>query len=110
MALPPLNEEIQQLSLYNLRPIVLHGYVAPFLVLYTGWLYVWMAIYGVEDYYEAGLIALAIIGLLQILTCLFCHWFVDVRTLLTCTKVRKVLYCVKISLCTHIRPVPTQDQ
>ncbi|XP_013409364.1 manganese-transporting ATPase 13A1 [Lingula anatina] len=79
-----VNEEIQRISLYNLRPLVFHGYIAPFMVLYAIWLYVWVTAYGVVEYFEAGMIALAGIGILQILTCLFCHWSVHVRCALTC--------------------------
>ncbi|XP_059170131.1 endoplasmic reticulum transmembrane helix translocase-like [Physella acuta] len=83
----PLSEEIQRLSFYNLRPLILHGYVFPFLFVYATWAYVWTSIYGLEDYFEGGLIALAGIGLLQILTSLFCLWSVHVRCALTCSKV-----------------------
>ena len=83
-----INDEIEQISLYNVRPLLLHGYIAPFLVLYSVWLYMWTIVYGVNDYFEAGLIVLAIVGLLQILSGLFCLWFVEVRCLLTCSKVR----------------------
>ena len=82
-----LNEEIQQIALFNVRPLLLHGYVTPFIVLYAVLLYMWTAVYGVSEYFEAGLIVLAIIGLLQILSCLFCLWFVEVRCLLTCSRV-----------------------
>ena len=82
--LTPISDEIVDISLYNLRPIYLHGYVAPFILIYAAWLYVWTVVFGVDEYYEAGFIALAIVGILQILTCLFCHWFVSVRCLMTC--------------------------
>ncbi|XP_013085670.2 endoplasmic reticulum transmembrane helix translocase-like [Biomphalaria glabrata] len=83
----PLTEEIQRLSYYNIRPLLLHGYVFPFLFVYAAWAYVWAYVYGINDYYEGGLIALAGIGLLQILTSLFCLWSVHVRCALTCSKV-----------------------
>ena len=82
-----IGTEIQHISLHNLRPLILHGYIGPFLVLYGLWLYMWVVVYGVEGYFEGGLIAVAIIGLLQILCCLFCHWFVGIRCALTCSKV-----------------------
>ncbi|KAL3871745.1 hypothetical protein ACJMK2_039723 [Sinanodonta woodiana] len=84
---PPLNEEIQRVSFYNIKPILFHGYVGPFAIIYGIWLYCWIALYGLEDYYEAGLIVLAIIGLLQILTSLFCMWSVGVNCALTCSNV-----------------------
>ena len=87
MARHRLNDEIDHVDLYNLRPLLLHGYVAPFILLYSIWLYCWIAIYGVNEYFEAGLIALAIVGILQVLVCLFCHWFVEIQCLMTCSKV-----------------------
>ncbi len=85
-----IGDEIRHISLYNPRPVVFHGYIAPFMFLYGCWLYVWAQVYGVEDYFEAGLIGFAIIGLLQILSCLFCAWFVEVKCFLTCSKVRLI--------------------
>ncbi|XP_005097645.1 manganese-transporting ATPase 13A1 [Aplysia californica] len=82
-----LNEEIHRLAFYNLRPVLLHGYVFPFLFIYSIWAYIWTVLYGIEDYFEGGLIAFAAIGLLQILTALFCLWSVHVRCALTCGKV-----------------------
>ncbi len=87
MAASIVCDEIASISLFTLRPLLLHFYVAPFIFLYGAWLYVWAFVYGIEEYYEAGLIALAVIGILQILTVLFCLWFVEVRCLLTCSKV-----------------------
>ncbi len=83
-----LNDEIEHISLYNIRPLVLHGYVAPFILLYLMWFYFWVFVYGPEEYFEPGMIALAAVGLLQILVCLFSVWFVGVRCLITCSKVR----------------------
>ena len=83
----PLNDEIQRLSYHNIRPVILHGYVLPFIFIYAVWFYTWTVVYGVNDYFEAGLIAFAIVGLLQILTALFCMWSIDVRCVMTCSKV-----------------------
>ncbi|ESO92805.1 hypothetical protein LOTGIDRAFT_162282 [Lottia gigantea] len=83
----PVNEEIQRLCYYNIRPVVFHGYVAPFILIYSAWLYAWTFVYGINDYFEGGLIAFAIVALLQVLTSLFCLWSVDVRCALTCSKV-----------------------
>ncbi|KAL4219329.1 hypothetical protein ACF0H5_021909 [Mactra antiquata] len=86
MASSALNDDIQYVSFYNIRPLPFHGYVGPFIVIYLGWFYSWTVVYGLEEYFEAGLIVLAGIGLLQILTSLFCLWSVDVRCALTCSK------------------------
>jgi len=83
-----VNEEIESVSLYTLRPLLLHGYVLPFVLLCGGWLYVWVAVLGFGDYVEAGCIGFVIIGLLQVVCSLLCHWFVNVRCLLTCNRVQ----------------------
>ncbi|XP_071154994.1 endoplasmic reticulum transmembrane helix translocase-like [Mytilus edulis] len=88
MSTAAINDEIQSISCHNIRPLFLHGYIGPFVILYAIWLYSWIFIYGLESYFEAGLIVLAIIGLLQILVSLFCVWSVDVRCSLTCSKVK----------------------
>ena len=90
-----VNDEIEFVSLYTLRPLLLHGYVLPFVLLYGGWLYVWVEVLGFSDYVEAGYIGFVIIGLLQVICSLLCHWFVSVRCLLTCSRVRLVfLYLI----------------
>lgn len=88
MAGPALSEDIQTISFHNLRPLYLHGTIGPFCILYLLWFYCWTVIYGVENYFEAGLIALVGIALLQILAMLFCVWSVDLRCWMTCSKVK----------------------
>ncbi|XP_068689455.1 endoplasmic reticulum transmembrane helix translocase-like [Montipora foliosa] len=85
MAAGFLNEEIEYVKLYRIRPVLLHLYLLPFIPIYVAWLYFWTVVYGVNEYFEAGLIALAVVGLLQILSCLFCHWSVHVRCFFTCS-------------------------
>lgn len=82
-----LDQNVQSISLHKSLPIVLHGYIWPFMVLYTIWLYLWLAVFGIDDYYEPGLIALAIIGVIQILVCLSCYWSVHIRAVLATLKV-----------------------
>uniref|UniRef100_A0A131XZR5 Endoplasmic reticulum transmembrane helix translocase n=2 Tax=Ixodes ricinus TaxID=34613 RepID=A0A131XZR5_IXORI len=81
-----VDELVQHVSLHCRRPFLLDGCVSPFVALYTLWLYLWTCVYGVSDYYEPGLIALACLGVVHILTCLFCHWSVHVRCFLSCTR------------------------
>ncbi|XP_030853617.1 manganese-transporting ATPase 13A1 [Strongylocentrotus purpuratus] len=83
---PSMEEQIESVTSYNLRPLVLHGYIFPFVFIYIAWLYMLVIVYGVNDYLEAGLIVLAAIGCVQILVCLFCHWSIHVRCSLTCRK------------------------
>ncbi|XP_060590702.1 endoplasmic reticulum transmembrane helix translocase-like isoform X1 [Ruditapes philippinarum] len=86
MASSALNDEIQYVAYYNIRHILLHGYVGPFITIYIAWFYNWTLVYGLEEYFEAGLIVLAGIGLIQILTSLFCLWSVDFRCVFTSSK------------------------
>ncbi|KAJ8251355.1 hypothetical protein GJAV_G00220460 [Gymnothorax javanicus] len=81
------DELVSSVSLYRRRPKLLHGTVLPFLLfLYPGWLYVWLGIYGATDYPEAGLLALAAIGIVHVLTALSGYWSVHAHCWLTCTK------------------------
>lgn len=87
MASKSLNEEIECIQLYRRRPFWLHYYLAPFLPLYLIWLYTWVTVFGVSEYFEAGMIILAGIGIVQILSGLFCHWSVHVLAFFTCSSV-----------------------
>nr|CAG4640609.1 EOG090X00J5 [Eulimnadia texana] len=80
-----IDDLVQKITFHIPYPLVFHGYVLPFLFLYSVWFYLWVFIYGVEEYYEAGWIALAVIALIQVLVSLFCHWSVHIRVLLTCS-------------------------
>jgi len=82
-----VDDLVQSVSLHIPRQFLFHGYILPFVILYGGWLYGWLFLYGIEEYYEAGLIGVAVIGLLQILSCLCCHWSVHVQCFLTCKSV-----------------------
>ena len=62
------------------------GYTSPFLLLYLTWLYIWSVVYGVEEYWEAGIIVFVILGLLHILLLLCCHWSVHIMALMTCSS------------------------
>ncbi|XP_027037103.1 manganese-transporting ATPase 13A1-like [Pocillopora damicornis] len=103
MAAESLNDELEYVKLYRIRPLLLHFYLAPFIPIYLTWIYFWTMVYGVTDYFEAGLIALAAIGILQILSMLFCHWSVHVRCLFTCSSEKSP------TLATVIKVVPTAN-
>ncbi|XP_034230905.1 manganese-transporting ATPase 13A1 [Thrips palmi] len=83
-----VDDLVQSVTLHTPRPLLLHGYVFPFLVLYPAWLYGWLFVYGVSDHLEAGFTGLAALGVVQVLICLFCHWSVHVRCFLTCGTVK----------------------
>lgn len=90
-----VDDLVLSVTLYNSSPLLFHGYVGPFVILYSIWFYVWAFTYGVSEYFEAGMIVVACIGILQILTCLFCHWSVHIRCLLSCRRV-SILITFKI--------------
>ncbi|KTG46494.1 hypothetical protein cypCar_00000803 [Cyprinus carpio] len=82
----PSDELVRSVSLHSRRPRVLHGTVFPFLLLYPGCLYSWLAVYGAAEYFEAGLLALAALGIAHVLTVLSGYWSVHAHCWLTCSK------------------------
>lgn len=80
-------EEVDYYKLYKSQPVYFHFYVAPFILLYAVWLYIWFMVYGVSEYFEIGAITGVMILLIQILMWLFSMWSVHVRCFLTCRKV-----------------------
>ncbi|XP_047427071.1 manganese-transporting ATPase 13A1 [Mugil cephalus] len=81
------DELVSSVTLYRRRPRLLHGTILPFLaVLYPGWLYVWLGVYGASEYPEPGLLALAAIGIAHVLTALSGYWSVHAHCWLTCSK------------------------
>ncbi|KFM68900.1 putative cation-transporting ATPase 13A1, partial [Stegodyphus mimosarum] len=86
-----VDDLVQSVTLYTSRRLLFHGYVGPFVIFYLIWFYIWAFRYGVSEYFEAGMIAVAIIGIFQILTCLFCHWSVHIQCLLSCNRQSDVL-------------------
>lgn len=82
-----IDELVQSVTLYAPRPIVFHGTVLPFIFLYSIWLYIWMYVYGFHEFSEAGFVGIAVVGILQILSCLCCYWSVHIQCFLTCRKV-----------------------
>ncbi|KAI2666032.1 Endoplasmic reticulum transmembrane helix translocase [Labeo rohita] len=82
----PSDDLVRSVSLHNRRPRVLHGTVFPFLLLYPGCLYTWLGVYGAAEYVEAGLLALAALGIAHVLTVLSGYWSVHAHCWLTCSK------------------------
>lgn len=89
-----IDDLVHSVTLYVPRPFLLHGYILPFLIIYGSWLYGWIFVYDPFEYYEAGLVGIAAIGLCQLLCCLCCHWSVHVQCFLTCNRVMYFLYCL----------------
>ena len=77
---------LNQFSLRT-RPPILHGYIAPFLVLYLAWLYTWFVHFGFEEWLEAGYISGAGLVLCNVLVILSCHWSVAIMAAMTCNRV-----------------------
>lgn len=98
-----LDELVQKVSLHTPLPVIIHGYSFPFIILYGVWFYLWVFVYGVEEFQEAGWIALAGIGLVQVLVSLSCYWSVHVRTFLTCSNISDPLKA------TYAKVVPTPN-
>ena len=69
------------------RPPLLHGYIAPFLLLYLAWLYTWFVHFGFEEWLEAGYISGAGLVLCNVLVILSCHWSVAIMATMTCNRV-----------------------
>ncbi|XP_075152001.1 endoplasmic reticulum transmembrane helix translocase [Haematobia irritans] len=82
-----IDDLVQYVGLYVRNPIMLSGVVLPFVPLYLGTFYLWIS-YGVQEHYEAGLVAIAVIAFLHILTLLCCYWSVHVLAFLNCRKVK----------------------
>ena len=87
-----VNKEIEYIRWYRRKKLIFHGYVFPFIIIYGAVFYTWLVVYGALAHFELGCIALAVTGVIQVLTCLSCHWSVHVRCAFTCTSVRSVFY------------------
>lgn len=83
-----IDELIQSISLHVPNPLIFHGTIFPFIFLYGTWLYLWINVYGFEEYYEAGFVAIVGIAFVQIFTCLCCFWSVHFRTFTSCRTVK----------------------
>ncbi|KAJ8682038.1 hypothetical protein QAD02_017830 [Eretmocerus hayati] len=81
-----VDELVQSVSLHNPRKLLFNGYVLPFVLTEILWIYCWLFVYGLDEYYEPGLIGIAAIGVLQIFVCLCCQWSVHVHTFLNCSS------------------------
>ncbi|XP_024892380.1 manganese-transporting ATPase 13A1 [Temnothorax curvispinosus] len=83
-----VDELVQSVSLHNPRKWMFNGYILPFVILQSLWIYCWIFVYGVDEYYDAGLVGIATIGVLQIFLCLCCQWSVHIHTFLNCSSAK----------------------
>ncbi|KAH8861205.1 Manganese-transporting ATPase 13A1 [Schistosoma japonicum] len=95
--------DIASVELYNLRPTLFHGYILPFVLMYSFWIGYWTNVLGFQEHMELGLIVIATIGFVQIITCLCCHWFVGFKCLMTCKKQSSV------AVSEYVKVVPTPN-
>ena len=98
-----LSDEVKSVELYTSVPVIYHGYVGPFLFLYGLIFSLWIFYFGLMDYFELGCICLAATGVIQVLTCLSCHWSIHVKAKLSCKRVKD------ISSATLVKVVPTPN-
>ena len=89
-----LSEDVKEITLYRRLPVYLHGYVVPFLALYGVVLLSWSQLYGLEENWEALLITIAAVAVVNVLTVLSCVWSVHFRAFLTCKKVSPILHFI----------------
>lgn len=92
-----LDDLVQSVTLYNPRSLLWHSYVLPFVVLQAAWIYGWVFVYGVSEHYEAGLVGIAAIAVVQIFTCLSCQWSVHVHTFFNYSPVSTFPFLLSIS-------------
>uniref|UniRef100_A0AAG5DGM3 Cation-transporting ATPase n=1 Tax=Anopheles atroparvus TaxID=41427 RepID=A0AAG5DGM3_ANOAO len=83
-----LDDLVQYATIHIPLPVALSGSVMPFMLIYALWLYLWVFVYGIDEYRDAGLLFLAGIGFTQIFVCLCCFWSVHVQTFLNCRKTK----------------------
>ncbi|XP_006608970.1 manganese-transporting ATPase 13A1 [Apis dorsata] len=98
-----VDELVQTVTLHNPRKLLFTGYVLPSVILHTVWIYSWIFVYGIDEYYDAGLVGIAAIGVLQIFICLCCQWSVHIHTFFNCSS-EKNPYNAKIA-----KVVPTPN-
>ncbi|XP_062514963.1 endoplasmic reticulum transmembrane helix translocase-like [Corticium candelabrum] len=99
----PVNDDVESISLHVKRPLWLHAYIAPFLVIYLVWLYGAVVWIGLSEHWELTFILLAAIGIVQILVSLSCFWSVHINCAFTCRKETDVLKA------THAKVIPTPN-
>ncbi|XP_075992029.1 endoplasmic reticulum transmembrane helix translocase [Anticarsia gemmatalis] len=83
-----LDDLVQYTQLFKPVPTVLQGTVLPFLIIYPIVFYLWIAVYGFEENFEAGFVSVAVVASVQILICLCCYWSVHIQCFLSCSSVK----------------------
>lgn len=86
-----MDDLVDNVVLYVPKPVWMHGYAFPFVIFYGISLYIWIGFYGFLEFFEIGCILVSVVGLLQVLTVLFCIWFVGIRCFLNCKRVSRLI-------------------
>ena len=98
-----VDELVQSVTCYNVRPLSLHGYIGPFVALYAGLIYSWFTKYSHQESAEIWFISVAISVTIQILTYLTCLWSVRVNCWLAYS------YSKHAESASFVRVVPTAN-
>lgn len=78
-----IDDLVQYVTLHTVKSVAFSGVVWPFVIAYLICLFF---IYESGDNYEIGLIALAVVAVVHILTSLCCYWSVHISAFLNCRK------------------------
>ncbi|KAL3120848.1 hypothetical protein niasHT_008140 [Heterodera trifolii] len=83
----PIDQLVENVFCYRRKPLVAHAFISPFIVFYACWLGWWTQSLGVAEHWELGCIVIGAIFVAQVLTALFCYWFVEVDAALNCVRI-----------------------
>ncbi|KAI3412052.1 hypothetical protein GPALN_002100 [Globodera pallida] len=81
-----IDQLVESVVCYRRKPLVAHAFIAPFVLLYACWVGWWTQKLGVAEHWELGCIVVGGIFVAQVLTGLFCYWFVEVDAALNCVR------------------------
>lgn len=91
-----IDDLVQYVTLHTVSPVAFSGVVWPFALSYLSCLY--FIYQSGDDNYELGLIVLAVVACIHILTSLCCYWSVHISAFLNCRKVNiqlnSIFYCI----------------
>lgn len=79
------DDELDYIQLYNVKPTFFHFYVGPWLLIYGLIAYVWLFVFGLEEFLDVGRILFCVAAFLHALVFLSCQWSVHVKCALTCS-------------------------
>lgn len=98
-----VDELVQSVDCYNMRPLMLHGYLTPFVAIYAVLMYKWLTYFSMQESQEMWFILVAIAVAAQILTYLTSLWSVRVNCWMAYS------YSPHPENATFVRVVPTPN-